>query len=170
MNKMKWIDKNFECLILSIFLALMVVFMMLQVFGRKLFGASFPWVEPFCCKLMIWTGLLGVSCTMREGNAIRFDVITSFVSEKKKKIFDVVSDIIVAIVFIYLTPFTFMVVPGMADKTIPGLPFNMNIVYMICAICVVCIDIRAVQGTINSIKWLVDDKKGLHAIKEEENK
>lgn len=162
MKVAKWLDKNFECLVLSIFLALMLVFMMSQVFCRKVMGTTIPWAEPISCKLMIWMGLLGISCTMREGNAIRFDVITTFVSEKAKKVFDLIAAVVVAIVFIYLTPFTLQVIPGMADKTIPALPFNMDLVYAVCAICVICIDIRAVQAVVMAVKWFADDKKGLH--------
>ena len=162
MKVVKWIDKNFECLILSIFLALMVVIMMAQVFCRELIGTTITWAEPFCCKLMIWMGLLGISCTMREGNSIRFDVITSFVNDKVKKIFDLIASIVVSIVFIYLTPFSFEVISGMSNKTIPALPFNMDVVYIICAISLVCIDIRGIQTAISDIKWLIDDARGKH--------
>ena len=53
----KWLDKNFECLILTIILAMMTIFMAAQVFARKVLGVTIPWTEPLCCHLMIYMGL-----------------------------------------------------------------------------------------------------------------
>lgn len=169
MKFLKWLDKNFECFFLSILLALMTIIMTVQVAARNFGGTTIPWAEPFCCHMMIWMGLLGVSCTMSEGNAIRFDVITSFISEKRKKIFDVIAAVIVSAVFLYLTPFCFQVVGDMADKTIVALPYRMNLVYAVCAFCVVCCDIRSVETVVKGVKWLIDDKKTPHTEERGEN-
>lgn len=147
----KWLDKNFECVMLGAMLVAMTVIMMAQVVFRKALGVTLPWAEPFCCHLMIYMGLLGVSCTLAEGNAIRFDVIVAFVNEKTRLFFAIIADIVTAATFIYLTPSSFEVVSDMVEKTIAGLPYTMSLVYTICALSVVLIDLRSIEQLIKNI-------------------
>lgn len=147
----KWLDKNFECLILTIILAMMTIFMAAQVFARKVLGVTISWTEPLCCHLMIYMGLLGISCTLAEGNAIRFDVIVTFVSEKVRLIFALIADVITTATFLYLTPFTFRVIGEMTNKTIAALPYAMSFVYTICAISVVIIDLRSIEQLVKAV-------------------
>ena len=156
---LKWLDKNFECMMLVVFLILMTAIMMAQVFCRKLMGITIPWAEPFCCHLMIYMGLLGVSCTLAEGNAIRFDVIVAFVSEKVRLIFAVIADIVTAATFIYLTPYTISVISEMTNKTVAGLSYKMSLVYAICAFSVIVIDIRSLEQLVKNVIALKNYKK-----------
>lgn len=155
----KWLDKHFECLLLVIILALMTIFMSFQVFSRKILGISITWTEPLCCHLMIYMGLIGVSCTLAEGNAIRFDVIVNFIGAKAKLVFALIADIVTAATFLYLTPFTFQVIEEMKTKTIAGLPYTMSFVYTICALSVVVIDLRSIEQLIKTVIQLKNYKE-----------
>lgn len=159
MKVIKWLDKNFECVILVVILVLMTAIMSAQVICRKFFGISLPWAEPFCCHMMIYMGLLGISCTLAEGSAIRFDVIVNFVSEQAKLVFSLIADIVTFVTFVFLTPSTFQVIGEMTGRAVPGLPYNMSLVYSICAFSIVVIDFRSFEQVVKTILALMGPKK-----------
>lgn len=169
MKRLKWWDKNFELVLLVFMLVLITVIMSAQVLLRKVFGIALPWAEALCCHFMIYMGLLGISCTLAEGNAIRFDVIVTFVSEKMRLIFSVIADFVTMITFFYLTPFTLQIIEGMRGQTIAALPYTYGFVYSVCAICVIIIDIRSLESFFKNIYALRHYKRG-HGAQEVEGK
>lgn len=150
----KWLDENLELLLLSIAIAVIVIVMTAQVISRKIIGRSITFTEPLCCHLLMCICLFGVPCSIRLGNAIRFDVILTFVSDKIKLIFGVISDLTVAAFFLYLTPSAFSVAQSLAQTDAITLPYKLGLVYTVCAIAILLTVLRSIQHIFISCKTI----------------
>jgi len=69
----KWLDKNFEEVLLMVFLVGIVLVMGVQVFMRYLLNESLSWSEELSRYLFVWSAFLSVSYTIRNDSIIRID-------------------------------------------------------------------------------------------------
>lgn len=67
MKTIKWLDRNFEILLMVCALLVIVFVMGAQVVARKLLGASIEWSEELGRYLFVWMGFLSISYTLARG-------------------------------------------------------------------------------------------------------
>ena len=151
MKALKWLDKNTEVLLLSLFTIAIVVIMTAQICCRKIFGVSLPWSEELCGHLFIFIAYVGLAYSIRFGNAIRFDMILTFVSDRAKALFTIVADLIMLVFFIYLIPASFKVAAAMANTKVATLPYSMDFIYGLVAVFTLLIVVRLVEGLIRNL-------------------
>ena len=102
MKLLQWFDENFEILILSAALVLMVVIMSAQVFMRKVMGSSLSWSEEIARYLFIWSGFLSISLTLRNNTAIKVEMLTSALPDFFKNITSLLSQLLMLVLFIFM--------------------------------------------------------------------
>lgn len=158
MKVLKWLDKHTETVLISVLTIAIVVIMTAQICCRKLLGVSLPWSEELCRHLFIYIAYVGLAYSIRFGNAIRFDMILTFVSDRAKAVFTLVADAIMLVFFIYLIPASLKVASAMAHTKVATLPYNMDFVYGLVALFTVLIAIRLVEGLIRNVMRLKGGK------------
>ena len=60
MKKLKWLEENFEGVILVIFLTLLTTLVTLQIIMRYLCHSPFSWSEELCRMLLVWSGFFSI--------------------------------------------------------------------------------------------------------------
>jgi C4-dicarboxylate transporter DctQ subunit len=77
---LKWLDKHFEQTLMGIFLVIMTIVLSVQIIMRFIFSNSLTWAEELSCILLVWSGFLSISYTIRRNSAMRLTMVASMVS------------------------------------------------------------------------------------------
>ena len=78
MKVIKRLDKHFEGTLLSISLVMMTVILVAQIIMRYFFKSSLTWAEELSCILLVWSGFLSISYTLRTNTAMRLTMLLSY--------------------------------------------------------------------------------------------
>lgn len=76
MRAVRWLDANFEQIILASFMALMAGLIFVQVVMRYVFENSLVWSEELVRWLFIWTIWVGIAYAFRTGDHIRITMLS----------------------------------------------------------------------------------------------
>ena len=96
MKAVHWLDKYLEALFVGIGL------MTAQIIYRRIFGNSIIWSEELCRHIFICSAFWGLSFSIRSGGAIKFDMIVTFFPERAKRVFEIISNVVVCLFLAYL--------------------------------------------------------------------
>lgn len=75
MKALKWLEENFEKLILVVFLSALTILVMMQIFMRYVFGNPLTWSEELCRMILVWSGFFSIGYCARKGSTIRLDTV-----------------------------------------------------------------------------------------------
>lgn len=132
MKLLKKIDENFEKVILSILVLAIVLVMLLQIVCRYFFNNSLIWSEEFCRYCYIYFMFIGTSLAVRERSELRVDAVVSILPEKARGVLNVIVDIAVFLMLVYLSYWSIPMVQSMYYQGgySPALKLPVFIVYM----------------------------------------
>lgn len=98
----KFLDKNFEEVLLVIGTIAMILFIFFQVISRRFLNMSIAWSEELSRYIFIWSVWLGVPYAVIKGRHIRLTVIRDIVNDTGKFILDMLFFIVSIAFFLYL--------------------------------------------------------------------
>ena len=117
MKVIKWLDKHFEGTLLSISLVMMTVILVAQIIMRYFFKSSLTWAEELSCILLVWSGFLSISYTLRTNTAMRLTMLLSYLPRLGRNAVLLAAQIIMLVFF--LVPFILtQVMSNLATLTI----------------------------------------------------
>ena len=132
MKVLKKIDENFEKVILSILVLAIVLVMLLQILCRYFFNNSLIWSEEFCRYCYIYFMFIGTALAVRERSELRVDAVASLLPKKARQVLNVMVDIVVFLMLVYLSYWSIPMVQSMYHQGghSPALKLPVFIVYM----------------------------------------
>lgn len=101
MNAVKWLDKNFELVILAVLLIIMSVLSFWNVVMRFVFNNPIGWSDEICCYCLALSAFFSLPCAVRMGTTIRVDTLTMVLSAKIQRIITLICSVLM-IVFLSL--------------------------------------------------------------------
>lgn len=104
MKLFKWIDENFEEIIMMLLCAVMACIMIIQVAARYIFKASLSWSEELTRFMFIWSSFLSISYCIRKRLSIQITLLIDAFPFKLKYLFIMAVDVICLALYAYLTP------------------------------------------------------------------
>ena len=110
MKTIKWLDRNFEILLMVCALLVIVFVMGAQVVARKLLGASIEWSEELGRYLFVWMGFLSISYTLHADTIIRLEILDTILPASVLKFLRVLVQVFMLVMFAYLTCQSFSIV------------------------------------------------------------
>ena len=117
--------------IIAILFSLMIVITFTQVIFRYLLNSALPWAGEITIFLFIWVIFLGAAITLSKGLHIGVDIFTSFLNEKNKNIFLILTNLLIIL-------FCFLIIIGSAPLIIdnftqrsPALEIRLSYVYAV---------------------------------------
>ena len=152
MKVIRWLDKYLEAVFIAAGLVVMVAVMTAQIFYRKFFGASIIWSEELCRHIFICSACWGLAYSIRHRMAIKFDMIVNFFSERGRHIFEIISNAIVFVFFVYMFRASWNVVVSMRTTKATSLPYNLDVLYFVSLIGFVLSALRALQMIVVDIR------------------
>lgn len=105
MKVLKWLNKNFEEVVMVAILVLMTVIMGVQVVARYLFNYSLSWTEEITRYLFVWAGFLSVSYCTVKCISIKIEQLVAKLSPRKKALVKVMNHTCEFVFFAYMIPF-----------------------------------------------------------------
>ena len=154
MKVIRWLDKYLEACFIAGGLVAIVVVMTAQIIYRRLFGHSIVWSEELCRHLFICSACWGLAYSIRIRNAIKFDMIVTFFNWRAKYIFEIISNSLILIFFVYMFKASWNVVVSMQSTSSTALPYNMDLLYFVALIGFVLSALRALQMIVIEAKAL----------------
>lgn len=109
MKTVKWIDENFEEVIMVALLLLMTLIMGMQVFSRYVMKSSLTWSEELTRYMFIWCGFLSIAYCARKKLALRVDMLLNALPKVLGKVFAVIALLIEGALFVHLFPFAYRI-------------------------------------------------------------
>lgn len=103
MKTLKWLDKNFELLILSILLAIMSVLSITNVFMRYCMQHALSWSDEVCCYCLALSAFFSLPCAIRLNTSIKVDTFVMLLPEKIRKILGIVCNCIMVVFLFWIT-------------------------------------------------------------------
>ena len=123
------IIRKLNDLAVIIIIALLALFVVLQVFARYVFNHPLMWPEEICRYLQIWMVMLGAAVVMRRGGHLAIDIVTAMLPPKVKKITDIIVFAAVIIFFCIVFWFGIQVAQNAGRQTSPAVGIPMIYVY-----------------------------------------
>lgn len=84
MKVLKWLDNNFELLIMGAALIIIAVVVLIDVFGRTVLGTGLTWGQEMSRNCEIVIAAMGVSYGVRSNKHIKVDIIQTLFPKTRK--------------------------------------------------------------------------------------
>lgn len=147
MKVLKFLDENLEKMLCVVFLALMSIIIVLQVFFRYVLNNSLSWSEELARYLFIWMIYIGISYGVKLDKHICVDAVYTFMPKGIKRGYAIVAYILFLIFAVSIIYYGILVV-GMqitSGQVSPAMGLPMQYVYVAPVVGMALTVIRLVQ-------------------------
>lgn len=151
MKAIKWLDQNIERVFLVLMLVIILIVNTVQIILRSTVHVGLPWVEELSRYLLIWSGFLGVSFTIRYNTAMRLTLIYNIIPRLARNVVSLLVHLIMLAFFVWLTVNSFYVV-SITTQSSASMHFSLKYVYACSIACGILSCIRCVQGIVRIIR------------------
>jgi len=154
MKVLKWLDENFEEIILVILLVIISAVMLAQIFARYIFNSSMSWPEELCRYCYVWTVFLSLSYTVKKGNMLRVGVVMDMFPTVIRNSVKILCDLVMLALFAVFFRHSLLVVNNIKNGTgeiSAAMQIPMWIMYMSTVIGFGLSSVRTLQSVIYSI-------------------
>ncbi len=129
---LKWLDINFEPLMIMVVFIIMTCLITLQVILRFGFGKGFAWGEEFSCFMFVWVTFLSIPYGFRNNRQISIDVIRNFLPEIVTKVLVLVIDVTMLVLMGIFLNGAIANVSDIAEfnDLVNSVPITLNVVYV----------------------------------------
>jgi len=159
MKVLKWLDENFEEIILVILLVIISAVMLAQIFARYIFNSSMSWPEELCRYCYVWTVFLSLSYTVKKGNMLRVGVVMDMFPTVIRNSVKILCDLVMLALFAVFFRHSLLVVNNIKNGTgeiSAAMQIPMWIMYMSTVIGFGLSSVRTLQSVIYSISHFRD--------------
>lgn len=147
MKAVKWLDRHAEEIVLVAMLIAMLVIELVQIFMRRVMGASLSWAEEVVRYLFVWSGFLSISFTIRNQSAMRLTMVVAALPRLARHIAIALVYIMLAVFFGYMSAVA-VVQLGSMHQTSAALGMPMVYVYLAPVIGFILTTVRSIQALI----------------------
>ncbi len=151
---LRWLDKNFEYVLLAILLGILAILSFLNVVLRYGMNSSILWSDEVCRYCLVLSGFFSIPCWLRHRTGLRVDAFLPFFPAKMRSALDIIISCIMLGLFVYLTYGTWLVVRQALKISLlsPTLRFPLAYLYGAIAFAFVLSCFRLLQALAQQIK------------------
>lgn len=161
MKIIRWLDENFERIILLILLGVMSVVVVLQVFMRYVVENSLTWSEELARFCFVWLVYIGISYGVKKAKHIRVEALLSFLGRGGKYVINMVAHILFLVFAIYAVYYGFIIYNTILEsgQKAPSLGISMSIMYLGMPIGMLLTCIRLIQRMVFETKMFINKQE-----------
>lgn len=155
----KWLDVNFEPIIVTTIFFVMTTLVALQVVLRFVFQTGFAWAEEVSRYLFVWVIFLAVSYATRSNRHIKLSVILALFPDKGKRIMSIVSDFLFFIFSALILYYCYQVVASTqayGDMAVT-IDVTLNVLYAAGVVGFALNTIRLIQNLLWRVRYFNSD-------------
>jgi len=153
MKKLDSLLDKIEGMLCTLFACVMAVAILLQVINRNTLQLSFTWGEELARYCMVWLMFIGISVGVKKGAHIGVDALVNILPAKIKRGIQIISNLIVTVIYIYLTVLSVEITFGIWEtrQVSPAMQIPMYVVYAGMIVGMLFSALRSIQVTVNCI-------------------
>ncbi|HZK67468.1 MAG TPA: TRAP transporter small permease [Chloroflexota bacterium] len=102
MGTLRFVVRNFEEILAGVFMVLMTVVTIVNVFARYLFNAPLEWAEEFGRYTFIWLVFIGAVVATKQKKHIIIDAVLVMLPDAARRVMTVLADIFTMVVMLLL--------------------------------------------------------------------
>lgn len=146
----KWLDRNFEPILMALLFYVMTTIVTLQVILRFVFNSGFSWAEELARFLFVWLMYFSISYATRNNAHIRITFLIDKLSEKAGKVLAIIVDLLFMLFAVVIFMSAWKICQSVAEFQDKAITLNvtMNILYGAGFIGFALMIIRLLQGLI----------------------
>ena len=135
MKQIKWLEKNFELMILAIMLVVMSCLSFANVIMRYCFHNALSWSDEVCCYCLALSAFFSLPCAVRLGVSIKVDTFTSMISKSVQRVLGLICDVVMVVFLCWLLKGTAEIITNAAavNQASPALGIPIANVYSVMA-------------------------------------
>ena len=159
MKVLHFLDENIEKLLCVIFLAMMSILIVVQVFFRYVLNNSLSWSEELARYFFVWMIYIGISYGVKMDKHICVDAVYNFAPQGLKKYWAIVGYVLFLLFTIALVYYGIVVVQNQIStgQLSPAMGIPMQFVYAAPPLGMFLSAIRLVQKIIVAAKTPADE-------------
>ena len=136
-----WLRRRAENVAVAL-LSIMFATFIIQIFFRYVLNDPLGWTEEVIITTWLWTVLWGAAFIIDESEEIRFDIIYSNITERTRRIFTVITGVILIVFYVISLPASYSYVSFMKVERSAYLHVPINWMYSVYLIFAVACIIR----------------------------
>ncbi len=150
MKKLDGLLDKIEEVLLTLFSSVMAISILIQVINRNTVKLPFSWGEELARYCMVWVTFIGISAGVKLGAHIGVDALVNILPGKIKKGVKLISNVLVTVIYIYLTKLSVEITLGIKDtrQVSPAMQIPMYIIYTGLIVGMVLSSLRSIQITL----------------------
>lgn len=154
MKILKWLDENFERVLLNILLAVISCLLMYQIIMRYVFGSGLAWAEELARYCFVVSAYLCIGYCIKRDLLFRIDVLFNILPKPLKKGLDFLMWIVTVVFFGYCTFYSVTVTKLAFESNAlsPGLEIKIGYIYALATLGMATATIRSIQYLVNIVK------------------
>lgn len=135
MYVIKWLDKNFEILVMAILLAVLTFFTFTNVVLRYVFSSTIIFAEELCKYCLVVSGFFSIPCWIRRRSGLRVDVLVQTLPKKARVAVELFVQILMVVFFAFLFYNCILVTGAIADSGQVSASLRMPMKYLYYFVC-----------------------------------
>lgn len=169
MKQIKWLEKNFELMILAGMLVVMSCLSFANVIMRYCFHNALSWSDEVCCYCLALSAFFALPCAVRLGVSIKVDTFTTMIPKSIQKVLGLICDVIMIVFLVWLFKGSAQIAENAArvKQASPALGIPIADLYGIMAFGIALTIVRYVQLIYRVLTNKVDTDKADEEEKEE---
>lgn len=154
MRYVKWLEKNFELVILAVFLIVMSVLSFANVILRYCFHQALSWSDEVSCYCLALSAFFCLPCAVRLGSSIRVDTFTLMLPRRVQKTIELFCNAGMILFLAWLFYGTVIIIHNAAKirQASPALQIPLAYLYGVMGFAVVLGILRYIQAIVGGAK------------------
>lgn len=161
MKQIKWLEKNFELMILAVMLVVMSCLSFANVIMRYCFHNALSWSDEVCCYCLALSAFFALPCAVRLGVSIKVDTFTTMIPKSAQKILGLICDVVMVVFLCWLLKGTFEIIGNAAqvNQASPALGIPIANIYSAMAFGIALGIVRYIQLIYRVLTNKTDEKE-----------
>ncbi len=146
-----WLRRRAENILVLLLTAMFIAFL-IQIVSRYVFNFPVGWTYEVSLLAWLWAVLWGAAFVLREEEEIRFDIIYSLVGPLARRIFTVLSGVVLLVLYIVSLPAVTSYVTFMKVERSPELHIRFDLLFSIYIVFAVAVIVRYLWLTWHALR------------------
>lgn len=154
MRVLRWLDKNFEPLLMAITFFLVCGLIFVQVVLRFIFNTGFSWGEEIARYLFVWSVFVSVPYISRNNKHVGVSFLRDMLPDKLKKMVAIITDILAIVLIVVMLKYSWSNVQltNLYQDRATSVDISMNWLYMAPVVGFALMLIRTIQTLVWKIR------------------
>ena len=148
----KQVFSNLEEIISAIFIIIMTVLVLINVFTRKVLNSPITWSDEVATACFVWAVFIGSAAAYKHGQHLGIDLLVKRLPDKKKKVVTLIVDLVMMVILSVIVYLSLVYLKTSYSKVTPVLKISTTYISSSLAISFILMAFRTIGFISRDIK------------------